>query len=177
MVVLDGLDEMLKALRSEAIAARAAAVTDKYPLVVTCRDEEYRDVVDQSGMILTHAAVLEIEPVDLDDAAAFLMAPGPSAQERWGPVLDHLRVHSDAPLAQVLTSPLMVSLARTVYAVPALSPPLIPASCSMPPIRPQSNTICSRRSFPLLITIPPPHREHHRLRRSTIIRQNKPAGG
>ncbi len=123
MVVLDGVDEMPAALLPEAIAALDAAVAGQYPLVVTCRGDEYEAAVVGSGAILTRAAVLEIEPVDLEDAATFLMATGPSARDRWCPVLDHLRSNRDAPLARVLTSPLMVSLARTVYAASASDPP------------------------------------------------------
>ncbi|MGH3828044.1 MAG: NACHT domain-containing protein, partial [Pseudonocardiaceae bacterium] len=122
MVVLDGLDEMPAALLPEAIAALDAAVASQYPLVVTCRSDEYEAAVAVSGAILTRAAVLEIEPVDLEDAATFLMTAGTTAQDRWCPVLDHLRSHRDVPLARALASPLMVSLARTVYATPASNP-------------------------------------------------------
>jgi hypothetical protein len=122
MVVLDGLDEIPPLLLPQAIDALDAAVADKHPLVVTCRSDDYEAAVTGSGKILTRAAVLEIEPVDLDDAATFLMATGPSAQDRWGPVLDHLRLRPDVPLARALTSPLMISLARTVYAAPISEP-------------------------------------------------------
>ncbi|MBV9141274.1 MAG: NACHT domain-containing protein [Pseudonocardiales bacterium] len=124
MAVLDGLDEMPAALLPQAIAALDTAVTnEKYPLVVTCRGDEYETAVRRSGETLTRATVLEIEPVELDDAAAFLMATGPSAPDRWRPVLDQLRVQPDRPLAQALTNPLMVSLARTGYAAPASDHP------------------------------------------------------
>ncbi|MBV9161579.1 MAG: NACHT domain-containing protein [Pseudonocardiales bacterium] len=123
MVVLDGLDEMPAALLPQAIAALDAAVIDKHPLVVTCRGDDYETAVTRSSTILTRAAVLEIEPVDLDDAATFLMATGPSAQDRWGPVVGQLRLQPDVPLARALTNPLMVSLARTVYAAPASDHP------------------------------------------------------
>ncbi|MGH3829204.1 MAG: trypsin-like peptidase domain-containing protein [Pseudonocardiaceae bacterium] len=122
MAVLDGLDEISAALLPEVLDALDAAVAAKYPLVVTCRGTEYEAAVARSGRILTRAAVLEIEPVDLDDVATFLMATGPTAQDRWGPVVDKLRSNRDVPLAQALTSPLMVSLARTVYAAPTSDP-------------------------------------------------------
>ncbi|MGH3830410.1 MAG: NACHT domain-containing protein [Pseudonocardiaceae bacterium] len=122
MVVLDGLDEMPAELLPEALDALDAAVAGQYPLVVTCRGDEYEAAVARSGAILTRAAVLEIEPVDLEDAAAFLMATGPSAQTRWCPVLDHLRLHPDLPLARALSSPLMASLARIVYGAPVSDP-------------------------------------------------------
>ena len=122
MVVLDGLDEIPAALRPEAIDALDTAVAGMHPLVVTCRSTDYEDAVTKSGRILTRAAVLEIEPVDLDDAATFLMATGPSAPGRWRPVVDQLRLSPDLPLARALASPLMVSLARTVYAAPTSDP-------------------------------------------------------
>ena len=89
---------------------------------MTCRSKEYETAVASSGAILTHAAVLEIEPVDLDDAATLLMSAGPSAQDRWSFVIDHLRWRPDVPLARVFTSPLMISLARTVYVAPISDP-------------------------------------------------------
>jgi len=123
MAVLDGLDEMPAALLPTAIDALDRAVADKHPLVVTCRGDEYEAAVAGSGAILARAAVVEIEPVDLDDAATFLIATGPSALDRWSPVLGHLRLRPDVPLARALTSPLMVSLARTVYAAPVSDHP------------------------------------------------------
>ncbi len=122
MVVLDGLDEISAALLPQAIDALDAAVANKHPLLVTCRSDDYQAAVARSGTILTQATVREIEPVNLDDAASFLMAAGPSATDRWCPVVDHLCSRPDVPLARALTSPLMVSLARTVYAAPASDP-------------------------------------------------------
>jgi hypothetical protein len=70
---------------------------------------------------LTSAIVLELEPVGLDDAITFLTAPE-SAAARWQPALASLPADPDAPLAQALASPLMVSLARTVYLAPETTP-------------------------------------------------------
>ncbi|MGB7798405.1 MAG: trypsin-like peptidase domain-containing protein [Pseudonocardiaceae bacterium] len=122
MVVLDGLDEMPAELLPEAIDALDVSVADKYPVVVTCRSKEFETAVASGGAILMRAAVLEIEPVDLDDAATFLMTAGPWAQDRWRPVFNHLRLRPDVPLARVFTSPLMISLARTVYAASTSDP-------------------------------------------------------
>jgi hypothetical protein len=115
MPVLDGLDEMAAALRPVAIKAIDRAVTNQYPLVVTCRTAEYRNAVEENGRFLAHAAVLEIQPVNIDDASDFLLGANPRAQH-WQPLLDRLRAHPDEPLAQALRSPLMIDLARTVYA-------------------------------------------------------------
>jgi len=113
--VLDGLDEMAAALRPSAINAIDRAVTDQYPLVVTCRTAEYHEAVEENGRFLAHAAILEIQPVDIDDAADFLYGANPRS-ERWQPLLERLRSHPDEPLALALRSPLMIDLARTVYA-------------------------------------------------------------
>ena len=90
-------------------------------MVVTCRTGEYEGAVAAGGLVLATAAVVELEPVDLDSAAAFLTAV-PSGVTRWQPVLDVLRARPDAPLAHALASPLMVALARAIYTVPATEP-------------------------------------------------------
>lgn len=110
--ILDGLDEMPEALHAAAIDALDLLTGD---LVVTCRTTEYEAAVAGDGVLLTKATVVEIEPVELADATAFLLGAGPPARRRWQPVLDRLQQEPDQPLAQVLASPLMVTLARTVY--------------------------------------------------------------
>ncbi|UWZ34646.1 winged helix-turn-helix domain-containing protein [Dactylosporangium roseum] len=112
--VLDGLDEMAPGVRAAAIDALDRAITGGRPLVVTCRAAEYENAV-RHGDILASAAVVEIEPVELDDAVTFLTAGRLPGDTRWQPVVEHLRHHRDAPLAQALSTPLMVDLARTTY--------------------------------------------------------------
>jgi len=118
--ILDGLDEIPDALRPTAIEAVDQATGDR-PLVLTCRTSEYQDAVTASGQVLTSAVVVELEPVGLDDAVTFLTATEPAAA-RWQPVLAGLPADPDAPLAQALASPLMVSLARAVYLAPDTTP-------------------------------------------------------
>ncbi|MFD8500881.1 BTAD domain-containing putative transcriptional regulator [Amycolatopsis sp. NPDC059657] len=113
LVVLDGLDEMPRAVHAAAVDALDR--DHRYPLLLTCRTAEYEDAVDRGGVILTRAPVVEIEPVELGDATAFLLSAGPPARRRWEPVLDKLRADQALPLNEVLTSPLMVALARVVY--------------------------------------------------------------
>ena len=120
--VLDGLDEMPPALHDAAIEALDRAVADGGPLVVTCRSDEYQSAVTKSGNILSRAAVVEIEPVDVTDSIEFLTATQPTGDTRWQPVFDHLRSCPDGPLAQALSTPLMVYLARIAYAHPATRP-------------------------------------------------------
>jgi hypothetical protein len=111
--ILDGLDETPPALHAAAIDALDRAVAGGRPLVLTCRTAEYEDAVRQGSAILAGAAVVELEPVDLDEAVAFLTARLRAGDTRWQPVIAHLRRHPTGPLAQALSTPLMVDLART----------------------------------------------------------------
>jgi hypothetical protein len=122
LAVLDGLDEMPVSTQPLAIAALNRAATAGYPMVVTCRSQEYQDAVTGHGEFLSRAAALEIQPVDLVDAGRYLIAAAPAGSSCWQPVLDELSVRPDAPLATVLTSPLMIGLARAVYAGSTSSP-------------------------------------------------------
>lgn len=119
--VLDGLDEIPLGLHAAAIDALDQAFAGGRPLVVTCRSDEYQNAVRHGG-ILASAAVVEIEPVQLDDAIAFLTARHHTGDTRWQPVVDQLRCHPDGPLAQALSTPLMVDLARTAYHTPTTDP-------------------------------------------------------
>jgi transcriptional regulator with XRE-family HTH domain len=122
MPVLDGLDEAPPELQAAAIDAIDLATAGGRPLVLTCRRTEYEDAVLHQGVILTSATVVEMEPVGIEDAARFLTArqhPGPA---RWQPVIEHLRRRPRGPLGQIMSTPLMVDLARTAYGGPASNP-------------------------------------------------------
>ncbi|HXL19229.1 MAG TPA: hypothetical protein VN961_17075, partial [Streptosporangiaceae bacterium] len=109
-------------LHAAAIDALDLAVAGGQPLVVTCRSTEYEKAVHHTGAVLARAAVVEIEPVDLDDAIAFLAARQRLGDTRWQPVARHLRLDSEGPLAQALATPLMVDLTRTAYIYPTTDP-------------------------------------------------------
>jgi DNA-binding SARP family transcriptional activator len=132
--ILDGLDEMPPALHAAAIDALDRAFAGGRPLVVTCRGTEYETAVRQGGVVLASAAVVEIEPVELEDAITFLTARHRPDDARWQPVVEHLRCTREGPLTQTLSTPLMVDLTRTAYLDPATR-----AS------RTTSATICSSR--------------------------------
>src|SRR5262249_20446093 len=120
--VLDGLDETPPGLHTAAIDAVDQAIAGGRPLVITCRSAEYEQAVLRDGSFLCTAAVVEIEPVNLGDAAAFLTARQPPGRSRWPPVVGHLRLNPHGPLACALTPPLIVDLARAAYADPARDP-------------------------------------------------------
>jgi DNA-binding SARP family transcriptional activator len=120
--VLDGLDETPPGLHTAAIDALDQAVGAGRPLVVTCRGAEYELAVRAAGSFLTRAAVVEIEPVEIEDAVDFLTARRRPGETRWAALVDRLRREPTGPLAQALRTPLMVDLARTAYANPATDP-------------------------------------------------------
>ena len=120
--VLDGLDEMPKVRHAEAVAALNEAVAGGRQIVVTCRTEEFQAAIATVGTALGRAAVVELEPVRVADVATYLSAGQVNGRQRWATVIEHLDTIPDSPLAQVLSTPLMVYLARTVYSLPGRDP-------------------------------------------------------
>ncbi|NUP64449.1 MAG: NACHT domain-containing protein [Nonomuraea sp.] len=114
LLVLDGLDELPPESQERALRKLDEFAATGRPLVVTCRPREYQRAVDAGRWIISRAAVVEIMPVDVEQAIAFLSHPEPF-RHRWEPVFAHLRHDGEGPLARVLSTPLMVSLARTAY--------------------------------------------------------------
>ncbi|MDC0772734.1 NACHT domain-containing protein [Streptomyces sp. HD] len=115
--VLDGFDEMARGLRRPALEALNAF---RQPLLLTSRPDEYTAAVAETD-VLTAAAAIELTDLTLDDLAAYLplttrkTGGAKSAKNVWSPVLTALRKQPSSPLATVLKTPLMVSLARTIY--------------------------------------------------------------
>ncbi|MGW2426648.1 hypothetical protein ACWC0C_47200 [Streptomyces sp. NPDC001709] len=123
LLILDGLDELADALHAPAIHALDDSGQDL--LVVTCRVAEYERAVRQSGRVLSRAAVKEMRPIGVRQAEDFLTADRPWQDTRWQSLLAELRDRRDfpdLPLSQALTSPLMVALARVIYAPPTKDP-------------------------------------------------------
>src|SRR5262249_57748185 len=88
---LDGLDEMPPAVQGTALQVidRDAA---GLRVVLTSRFEQYRAAVEQGR--LYGAAVIDVLPVALDRAQAFLLAEQLADRRRqWLQVTDHLRAH------------------------------------------------------------------------------------
>jgi NACHT domain len=119
--ILDGLDELPEPLRPTAIGELDRARANR-PLVLTCRSQEYQQAVAAGGGALAAAAVVELQPVTAAEAIAFLWAAAAPAPERWDRVAAHLHTAPDGALAAALSTPLMVALARTIYASPGRDP-------------------------------------------------------
>ncbi|MFD8079211.1 NACHT domain-containing protein [Streptomyces sp. NPDC059718] len=123
--VLDGLDEIPAPMQADAVRRLNAELDADAPVLLTCRTEEYADVVEH-GDVFTAAAVVELRPLSIADASSYLertarptRSPSGRRTTRWAPVLDKLRSTPDDPAARslghVLGSPLMVAMARTNY--------------------------------------------------------------
>ncbi|MFJ9407300.1 helix-turn-helix domain-containing protein [Streptomyces sp. NPDC101393] len=119
--VLDGFDEIADGLRRPALEALNATTL---PLLLTSRPAEYAAAVAETD-VLTSAAAVELTDLTVSDLADYLPRTTRKARggalpaTAWDPVLSELREQplsaAGAHLAAVLTTPLMVTLARAVY--------------------------------------------------------------
>ena len=131
--VLDGLDEVSEPLRDAALRALNMSLDNDAPVIVTCREADYRQIVATAD-VLTSAAVVELLPLELADLRDYLprtarkvaSGPGGGFTTKWDPVLERLRNDPAAPasrtLLEVLCTPLMTSLARAAYSDTAADP-------------------------------------------------------
>lgn len=117
--VLDGLDELAAPVRTEAVRQLNSELDQGSPVLLTCRSQVYAQVVTE-GDVFTAAAVVELQPLAFEEAAAFLRLTarplrGPAGERTtaWDPVLAQSRPGDS--VRQVLASPLMVAMARAVY--------------------------------------------------------------
>lgn len=112
--VIDGLDELAPVPRGQLLGALSRALGRRQSLILTCRPAEYHEAVEACGHILPGGAIVALQPVAAEDAAMFLErgTVGPRAGG-WHRVAAGLRSHPHGPLAQALSSPLMVALVRS----------------------------------------------------------------
>ncbi|MDC0772274.1 NACHT domain-containing protein [Streptomyces sp. HD] len=122
--VLDGFDELPPAVRPLALRRLNAALDTDTPLLLTSRVDEYSETVESTD-VLTTATVLELLPVSLAEVCSYLASSAPprpradgAPDTAWAPVLERVRTDPEgtpaAALRTVLTSPLMVAMARAV---------------------------------------------------------------
>ncbi|MEU6265782.1 helix-turn-helix domain-containing protein [Saccharopolyspora shandongensis] len=111
--VLDGFDEIAHGLHQSAVEALN---TTSLPLLLTSRPGEFAAAVEATAL----AGAAGVELVELGRADLINYLPRTTRRgTAWDSVLDELRERPDseasANLAAVLSTPLMVGLARTVY--------------------------------------------------------------
>jgi hypothetical protein len=116
--ILDGFDEIPDQVRGPAIDRINGALLPGQGLVVTCREQQFREAVRPENGIavnLRGAMSILLRPLDAQIVRSYLCedASTPEAQARWRPVLNALGTNS--PVGQALKTPLMVGLARTIY--------------------------------------------------------------
>jgi WD40 repeat protein len=132
--VLDGLDEMPPSMLTLALADLDRSAGAGLDMVLTCRTAEYERGVS-AGNALSHAAVVDIEPVGVDDAAVYLTQRETGRSRRWNQVLDLMRQEPDSPVAAALSTPLMISLARQIYRDPTTDPSELAALATADAVR------------------------------------------
>ena len=125
LLLLDGLDEIPKEERPDAIRKINEALSDhEHPegLVVACRRQEYLEAAepadDEPGgraEVLRAAAGIVLEPLKPGDVADYLQrgARNLKARAAWEPVTSKLGPGST--VGEVLTTPLNVTLAHAIY--------------------------------------------------------------
>jgi transcriptional regulator with XRE-family HTH domain len=118
--VLDGFDELATGLHRAALDALNDTTL---PLLLTSRPGEYTTVAGTDA--LTAAAAIRLVDLTVTDLVDYLprTTRKDSGATAWDPVLNELRDHPERPasrsLRAVLTTPLMVGLARAIYSDPA----------------------------------------------------------
>lgn len=123
--VLDGLDEIPDPVRGATIARINDALRPGQRVVLSSRTVDYQQAISPPGrpeIRLTGATGIELRPLDVAVVADYLRgsAGGPAGVARWDPLL----AAWPPPVAQALTTPLMASLARTIYNPRPGEPPL-----------------------------------------------------
>jgi hypothetical protein len=113
--ILDGLDELPWKLRNKVISEINSLGSD-FPLVITSRPNEYLDAIKSAGRAISRAMVVELLPLRVQEVREYLTEATPVAPPgRWDRVFERLDSAPKGPLTEVLTTPLMLWLARTVY--------------------------------------------------------------
>ncbi|MFI9310942.1 hypothetical protein [Streptomyces triculaminicus] len=120
--VLDGLDELPAHRRSLLVREVDRALGEKDAVVLTSRTREYR-AGEEAGAAIARAAVIEAQPVGLEDATAYLLrSAAPQVRRSWKLTLDAVDREPEGPVARALTSPLMIWLARRGFQAPPADP-------------------------------------------------------
>lgn len=119
--VLDGLDEIHAQRLDKALQDLDRSAGSGLQALITCRSYEYEQTVRKNGA-LSRAAVIEIDPIDIDSAKTYLEEPEIQGSNRWAPVIAAMEHNPGGKSARLLSTPLMIDLARRVYHKPDSRP-------------------------------------------------------
>ncbi|WP_189211046.1 NACHT domain-containing protein [Actinokineospora fastidiosa] len=121
--VLDGLDEVPEGIRGAVVTRINRGVLPGDRFLLTSRPDEFRAAAADP---LASAAVVRLDRLTIDDVAGYLpltTRKGRDTRTKWHPVLAHARRSGiDSALSEVLSTPLMVALARAVFSDTAADP-------------------------------------------------------
>ncbi|MGW1891945.1 NACHT domain-containing protein [Streptomyces sp. NPDC002004] len=124
--VLDGFDELPPAAQADALRELRASLSGPARFLVTSRTEEYAAAVEAGNTVLPSAVVVELQPLSADEVASYLprtarrTSRDNGSRTAWEPVLRRLDDPADRSrevrvLRAVLSTPLMIALARVAY--------------------------------------------------------------
>lgn len=119
--VLDGLDEIHATRLETALDTLDDAAGSNLPMLITCRSAEYEQAVEEYGA-LSRAVVIEIDRIDLESAKMYLEDREVAGSNRWAPVIAAMEHDPKTTSARLLSTPLMLDLARRVYRKPDSRP-------------------------------------------------------
>jgi hypothetical protein len=117
--MLDGLDEIPDQVRGTAIARINDTIHPRQALIVASRTTAYRKAVHPpvgAEVQLTGAAGIELRRLESEEVARYLKdsSGGPRGAARWNRVFEFPSKRRSI-VQQVLTTPLMAALARSIY--------------------------------------------------------------
>ena len=121
--VLDGLDEMPEKFRDKAIRNLNLRNYLEREMILTCRAAEYQLLAQRPGRSLDAVIVIELKSMTAAKVDKYFRFSPSRDIHRWTRVIQYIASQPGSPLAEALSTPLMLSLASIVYsgssAVPA----------------------------------------------------------
>ncbi|MEH1028961.1 NACHT domain-containing protein [Micromonospora profundi] len=120
--ILDAFDEIPSGARPPVLRHLRDELATGRPLVLISQEKPFRDAVEQAGVTLSRATEVEVQPLRVDEATSFLMAGQHRGEARWHDVIKRIEDKPRGGLGLLLSSPLMIYLARTAYEDPRTDP-------------------------------------------------------
>jgi hypothetical protein len=127
-VLLDGLDELPRDLRADALQALNNQA--EFRLVLATRTEAMAAAA--SAGPLFDAVAFELSPLTNAEAADYLESCWSKPSEQWRRLVEHVRTNPGSALTKALATPLMLSLVRDNYAYLEYQQPLLEELVSHP---------------------------------------------